>query len=295
MLKRVLLFTVCLFLLPTLHSPLSVVLAADDSAIREMGVLLSAVKANPDDADAHFRLGVIYTEQDSFDQALSEFKEVLRIKPKLAEAHYNLAVLYDQKGLEEEAVHELIETVTLRPDDADAHLLLAGLYKRQRHDDFAAKELSEVVRIRPDDIETRLTLAELFAKLDDLKGAIRQYQEIIRIDPNHASAHYDLGVLYGKKALRGTGDTEGVIPGDAFKGDFTDYDQLAIEQFQEALRIRPDNAQAHYNLGIAYLYAGKLDKTHEEHGALEGLDPGLGEKLSEKIKAVTSSEGAHVH
>lgn len=269
------------------------VLAADDISIRELGKLLAAVKADPNDARSHFKLGVLYIEQGSLEEAVTEFKEAIRIEPKQAESHYNLGLLYGQTGQMEEAIHELIETVTLRPDDADAHQFLSALYQKKGLKQFAVREMGEAVRLSPNDIEARMTLADLMAEEDDLKGAIRQYQEVIQKDPNHYEARYNIGVLYGKRALRGTADSSGVIPLDAL--DFTDYAQLAIEQFEVALRIRPNETQAHYNLGLVYLYAGKIEKAHEEHGVLNGLDPSLGEKLSEKIKAVTSKEGAHVH
>ncbi len=34
----------------------------------------------------------------------------------------------------------------------------------------------------------------------------------------------------------------------------------AIEHFQQALRIRPDYAEAHYNLGLAFTQLGRIDQ-----------------------------------
>jgi tetratricopeptide (TPR) repeat protein len=40
----------------------------------------------------------------------------------------------------------------------------------------------------------------------------------------------------------------------------------AIKEFQEAVRSKTDNAEAHYVLGLAYFQAGKLDKAIAEYG-----------------------------
>jgi len=53
------------------------------------------------------------------------------------------------------------------------------------------------------------------------------------------------------------------------KGQF----DMAIEQYQAALRLKPDNADAHYNLGAAYQAKGQFDMAIEQYQAALRLKP----------------------
>lgn len=45
------------------------------------------IKANPNDADAHWDIGLIYGKKGLWDKAIEEFKEAIRIKPGYAQKH----------------------------------------------------------------------------------------------------------------------------------------------------------------------------------------------------------------
>jgi len=56
----------------------------------------------------------------------------------------------------------------------------------------------------------------------------------------------------------------------------------AIDQFQHALRFKPDDAEAHSNLGLAYKHKGWTDKAIEEY------QRALGNKIRISLKPVTT-------
>jgi len=49
----------------------------------------------------------------------------------------------------------------------------------------------------------------------------------------------------------------------------------AVAEYKAALRLRADDARAHYNLGYALLSARRLPEARQEFEAALGLDPGL--------------------
>ncbi|MDP7531067.1 MAG: tetratricopeptide repeat protein, partial [Candidatus Scalindua sp.] len=53
----------------------------------------------------------------------------------------------------------------------------------------------------------------------------------------------------------------------------------AIESFRQAIRIDPDDAGAHFNLGDAYLGLNDEDSALEQHEILKSLDSELANKL----------------
>jgi len=53
----------------------------------------------------------------------------------------------------------------------------------------------------------------------------------------------------------------------------------AIEAYKQAIRITPDLANAHYNLGVAYLILNDRGSALEEYKILKELNPEMANKL----------------
>ena len=53
----------------------------------------------------------------------------------------------------------------------------------------------------------------------------------------------------------------------------------AIESFKQAIRLDPDDAKAHYNLGVIYVHLNDRDSALVQYEILKKLDSGLANKL----------------
>ena len=69
--------------------------------------LREAVRTNPDDAQAHYKLANALYNQGKLDQAIAKFSGAIRISPNLAAARNNLAVALYQTGKYSEAWEEV--------------------------------------------------------------------------------------------------------------------------------------------------------------------------------------------
>ena len=122
---------------------------------RALPHLVEAVRANPEDADAHYNLGRLFGILGQPDQAIAQFGETVRLRPGDAEAHFNLGIaLAAQKRLSE-ARGEFAAAVKLRPDYVKAHLNLGGILGSLGEYDEAVREFSEALRLDPDSTEAR--------------------------------------------------------------------------------------------------------------------------------------------
>jgi len=52
-----------------------------------------------------------------------------------------------------------------------------------------------------------------------------------------------------------------------------------MEAFNQAIRIKPDYAKAHYNLGIIYLVLNDRGSALEQYKILKTLDPEMANQL----------------
>jgi len=57
----------------------------------------------------------------------------------------------------------------------------------------------------------------------------------------------------------------------------------AIESFKQAIRINPDDAFAHFNLGLAYFLLNDRDSAMEQYKILKKLDTEMASKLFNEI------------
>jgi len=87
------------------------------------------------------------------------------------------------------------------------------------------------------------------ARPDDRDAARRAITEALRLDPEDASSH----ALAGKIAL------------DA------DEPAKAVEQLNQAIRLKPNFAEAHYSLSIAYKKLGREQQARTELDAVRRL------------------------
>ena len=58
-----------------------------------------------------------------------------------------------------------------------------------------------------------------------------------------------------------------------------DRAQEAVAAFKKAIEFKPDSAEAHFNLGLGYLYLKDKEQALKEYEILKPLDSALAEKL----------------
>jgi cytochrome c-type biogenesis protein CcmH/NrfG len=58
----------------------------------------------------------------------------------------------------------------------------------------------------------------------------------------------------------------------------------AIDAYQQAVRLRPDQPEAYYNLGLVYLEIGDRESALAQSRLLEPIDPALNKKLLAELQ-----------
>jgi tetratricopeptide (TPR) repeat protein len=88
---------------------------ADKQALEQVEVLLTkAVTIDSNCVDAYLQLGILYSSQRRYEKAIDFYMKAIKADPELAEAHYRLGVAYDRtdeptKAKQEFALHDEIE------------------------------------------------------------------------------------------------------------------------------------------------------------------------------------------
>jgi len=164
------------------------------------------------------------------------------------------------------------------PDRAAAyyHFALAHMYEEQvatyGRSDLANKAIEEYrAAIDADPSSAFLTagLAELYAKTGRIRDAVIEAQDIIKHNPNNLEARRLLGRIY----LRSLGDME------AGNGSQSVL-KLAIEQYEQIVRLQPDSVDDHLLLGRLYRLNNDLQKAEAEFKTAVKLQPNSEEAVT---------------
>lgn len=145
--------------------------------------------------------------------AIAHLQAALRITPDSASIHSDLGTALAKSGLPAEAIPEYQAALRLNPDSAIIHNNLGSALQETGRTTEAIAEYQFALRLDPEYADARRNLA----------NALRAPA------PDSAEAHYGLGV------------------------DLSNAGRLtaAIAEFEAALRLRPEYAEAQNNLGVA--------------------------------------------
>ncbi len=176
-----------------------------------------------------------------------------------------------------------------QPDDAKAHYIRGIELHRRGKLAEAIAEYRTAIRLNPDDAAAHNNFGLALQSRGSWTRRSPNYRAAIRLKPDHAEAHYNLGIALDSPGEAGRGDRR--IPrGDPAQARLRrgplqprhrpeDQGKLdeAIAEFRAAIRLKPDYAEAHINLGIALQDQGKLEEAIAEYRAAIRLKPDYAE------------------
>lgn len=179
----------------------------------------------------------------------------------------------------DEQIHDYTEAILLEPDFAIAYNNRGVAYENKGKLDVAMKDYSQAIKLKMADLHLPYrNRGEVLRKKGDLEGAIKDANEAIRLKPDHAEAYCNRGAAREDK-----GDLDGAIQDYTLaikykmpelflpyrnrgglrraKGDL----EGAIQDADEAIRLKPDYAEAYCNRGAARDDKGDLDGAMKDY------------------------------
>ena len=99
----------------------------------------------PDNAEAHFRLGLAARDQQQLERAAAAYRRAIELRPAYIEAHNNLGSVLQMLGRNEEALEAYRRAVALAPDFAQPYLNLGRLCAAGGDRDNAAATFQQAI------------------------------------------------------------------------------------------------------------------------------------------------------
>jgi len=121
-------------------------------------VLKRAIDHDPNNAEAHLRLGMAYAAlerkpeaEESYKKAIELYKKRVQSDPKEADAFFNLGEAHSFLHQDEEAVRDYRQATRLKPDDEEAFYQLGMSETRLAHYPEALAAFKKALELNPDD------------------------------------------------------------------------------------------------------------------------------------------------
>ena len=262
-------------------------LAAKGDLIGAKEQLTSALEADEKHAEAHNLFGYILGQQGDLAFAINHLERAVQLRPEYADAHYNLGVALWYSGSKERALPELRESVRLDPA-AGASYTFLGMAGRESNDLRAARtDLQCAIALLPSTAASYIDLGIVFLRLGEPDQALGQFEAGLNaassvpapdwdaaisglraslVKNDRADGHNMLGLLLGRKGADGAEVLKEFGEAIRLRPDYaaahnnlglvlvqSDEDEKAIAEFHEAIRINPNFADAHANLGATLM------------------------------------------
>ena len=232
---------------------LGVVRAAEGKNSEAISILRKAAAVDPDYLPARVRLADLLLATHNQEEAKTIYEQVLKRHPDCSQAHYGMGRIQSSQGQWQAAIQSYGRALTSSPGYGAAYFALATAYRQMGMLD----QFQENIRLFQ---QNRGKSPQLDDPLLDTVAALRSYAE-----------------YYFKEGLRL--QEEGRI-------------ELAIVEYQQALKEDPKYARAHANLCLAQLLMKRLDQAERHCQSALELDPNIHE-IRHNLGLLRRLQGRH--
>ncbi len=207
-------------------------------------------KLEPNNADVYAWLARLLTLRGDTEEALPLARKAVELEPNNATYLAVLAMVLDWNGKYEEALSKALEAVDLDPNNAQAHAYLAEIYADMGNWDRALEEAETAISLDDKDPFVWRNYGYVLEVRGEYRKAIDAYLHAAQLAP---LAFFYIAAGRNYQALQ-------------------EFDK-AIELFQKARAIEPNNPAPQDAIGWAYFLAGDPQKAMVQLEKAIEIDP----------------------
>jgi tetratricopeptide (TPR) repeat protein len=212
-----------------------------------------ATEADPKAMNAQLALGGFYQSHNRLPEAEQQYRHAVGLEPKNPAPRAALVRLFMQEGKRDEAEAFLRQTKKDLPDNPEGYRMLGDFYFANGELDKALAEYTSLFHDHSKDVQVKKNYIQLLILKNRLEESDKLNAEVLKSNPHDVDAL----VYKGQIQLR-------------------QYDAAgAVLSLQAALRNDPDNAVAHYQLGLAFSQQRDPSRAQSEWREAVRLRPDL--------------------
>lgn len=242
-----------------------------------LGMYGRAAQINPRNAIAWRALAKTYCRLGRFDEAESSCRQALALDPSAHDTYVVLANALQRRHRFDGARASLQSALRLKPDLAEAHFALGNLYRMMGDADLARSSYQQVLKFDSHHMSARLELAALHREANQDEAVDAELEWLIRDSRNRAMVYALFGDCLRDRGLLSAAEAsyrraialapDRAEPRSALGAVLHLQCRLreALESYDQALRLRADNPEAHFGRATSLLLAGDLEAGWREY------------------------------
>lgn len=209
-----------------------------------------AVADDPGSAEAYKLLGMSLAKTKNIAEAEPALKKAIELDPALVGPNFEMGMLYIERGRNMQAIPYFEKELELTPDSTALLQNLGKLYADTEQFDKAIAAYEKLIGLDPDAIEFYGLLADAYKRSGNTAKELEAYKKMGDLDPS-GMAFYNLGnIMFNKSEMA-----------------------QAAEAYKKAVAQAPDNASAHFQLGMTYVNLAKFKEAVAELETFIKLKP----------------------
>lgn len=213
---------------------------------------------------AYSYVGTEALRAGDYQRGRDAFAYVVRRDPNDHVAHSKLGLAYYHLGCLAQAIAAFQRSIRLKPKEQPPYLFLARAYEDSGRPKDAIEAYKEAIRLKPKAGETYFHVAFAYDAVGRDADAIAAMKTAIAAGFEKHRCNFFLALSYWKLGRM----------------------KEAEDSLRESLRLDPQYAPAHLELGRLCVYSDRPEEAHSHHRALVLLDAEKAERLRKLIDSI---------
>lgn len=250
----------------------------------EIDRLTEAIRKSPNDPELYLQRSEIFYQKEAYDQAIEDLARVMKLDSTNLKAHHLLADVYLDDYQSARALTTLQRATMLYPDSIGTKLKLSEFQLILKQYDQALQTLAEIMKINPGNPEALFMLGMVYRDQGKTEQAIAAFQSAVERNPDMSEAWVILGDLmdrtknplaiqYFDNAIRVDPDNVAAWHAKAYYLQNNDKINEALEIYKQIHTMDPQYPEAYLNSAILLMYLDSLDAAMNELNILEKIEP----------------------